>query len=94
VESLFPYTLEDAQNFIESSHKDFTSLKSFNFAIEYKKNRDDRIGLVGIISIKDLSNWFSWDNQHKGFRYNKRGNLGTGSENDIGEKVQEPRLLR
>jgi RimJ/RimL family protein N-acetyltransferase len=50
----YPYTLEDAQNFIESSHKDFTLLKSLNFAIEYKKNANYPIGLVGIISIKDL----------------------------------------
>ncbi|CAN5571102.1 hypothetical protein BH18THE1_BH18THE1_05640 [soil metagenome] len=50
----FPYTLEDALNFIDSSHKDFTSLKGLNFAIEYKKNANDPIRLVGIIGIKDL----------------------------------------
>src|SRR6187402_3742009 len=51
----FPYTLEDALNFIDSSHKDFTSLKGLNFAIEYKNNTNDPIRLVG--------------NRSKGFRY-------------------------
>jgi ribosomal-protein-alanine N-acetyltransferase len=60
----FPYTRKDAQNFIESSHKDFTSFKSLNFAIEYKKDASDPIGLVGIIGIKDLDIG------------NKKGNLG------------------
>ena len=50
----FPYTLEDALNFIDSSHKDFTSLKGLNFAIEYKNNTNDPIRLVGIIGLKDL----------------------------------------
>ncbi len=50
----FPYTLEDALNFIDSSHKDFTSLKGLNFAIEYKNNANDPIRLVGIIGLKDL----------------------------------------
>ena len=50
----FPYTLEDALNFINSSHRDFTSLRGLNFAIEYKNNANDPIRLVGIIGIKDL----------------------------------------
>lgn len=54
MESPFPYTLEDALNFIDSSHKDFTSLKGLNFAIEYKNNANDPIRLVGIIGLKDL----------------------------------------
>jgi len=59
----FPYTLEDALNFIDSSHKDFTSLKGLNFAIEYKNNTNDPIRLVGIIGLKDLD-------------IAKKGNLG------------------
>ena len=50
----FPYTLEDALNFIDSSHKDFTSLKGLNFAIEYKNNTNGPIRLVGIIGLKDF----------------------------------------
>ena len=71
----FPYTLEDALNFIDSSHKDFTSLKGLNFAIEYKNNTNDPIRLVGIIGLKDLD------------IAKKKGNLGTGLENDTGAKV-------
>ena len=50
----FPYTLEDALNFIDSSHRDYTSLKGLNFAIEYKNNATDPLCLVGIIGLKDL----------------------------------------
>jgi ribosomal-protein-alanine N-acetyltransferase len=50
----FPYTLEDALNFIDSSHRDFTSLRGVNFAIEYRNNTNDPIRLVGIIALKDL----------------------------------------
>ncbi len=57
-------------NFIDSSHKDFTSLKGLNFAIEYKNNTNDPIRLVGIIGLKDLD------------IAKKKGNLGYG----IGER--------
>lgn len=40
--------------FYRFSHKDFTSLKGLNFAIEYKNNANDPIRLVGIIGLKDL----------------------------------------
>jgi hypothetical protein len=33
----YPYTLDNALNFIDSSHKEFRSLKTVNFAILYKK---------------------------------------------------------
>ena len=49
----YPYTLEDALSFIDSSHKDFKSLKTAIFAIEYKKNPESN-GLVGIISLKNM----------------------------------------
>ncbi|HSA72980.1 MAG TPA: GNAT family N-acetyltransferase [Nitrososphaeraceae archaeon] len=60
----FPYTIQDALNFIDSSHRDFISLRGLNFAIEYKNNTNDSIGLVGIIGLKDLDT------------AKKKGNLG------------------
>jgi len=54
MESPLSLSLEDALNFIDSSHKDFTSLKGLNFAIEHKNNTNDPIRLVGIIGLKDL----------------------------------------
>lgn len=60
----FPYTIEDALNFIDSSYRDFISFGGLNFAIEYKNNTNDPIGLVGIIGIKDLDT------------AKKKGNLG------------------
>ena len=50
----FPHTLEDALNFIDSSHKDFTSLKCLNLSIEYNNNTNDPIRFIGIIDLKDL----------------------------------------
>jgi RimJ/RimL family protein N-acetyltransferase len=50
----FPYTVENAQNFINSSHRDFESLKAANFAIQYKNNLGDVNRLVGIISLKNI----------------------------------------
>jgi len=50
----FPYTVENAQNFINSSHRDFESLKAVNFAIQYKNNLGDVNRLVGIISLKNI----------------------------------------
>ena len=48
----FPYTLENALSFIDSSHKDFKSFKTAIFAIEYKKNPESN--LVGIIGLKNI----------------------------------------
>lgn len=46
----YPYTFDNALNFIDSSHKEFRSLKTVNFAILYKKNPESD-GLVGIIGL-------------------------------------------
>lgn len=50
----YPYTLENASSFIDSSHREFRSLKAVNFAILYKKNPDSS-GLVGIIGLKNIN---------------------------------------
>lgn len=50
----YPYTLENASSFIDSSHREFRSLKAVNFAILYKKNPESS-GLVGIIGIKNIN---------------------------------------
>ena len=47
----YPYALENASSFINSSHIEFRSLKVLNFAILYKKNPEYN-GLVGIIGLK------------------------------------------
>jgi [ribosomal protein S5]-alanine N-acetyltransferase len=60
----FPYTVENAQNFINSSQRDFKSLKAVNFAIQYKNNLGDVNRLVGIISLKNIDS------------DNKKANLG------------------
>ncbi len=49
----YPYTLENASSFINSSHIEFRSLKVLNFAILYKKNPEYN-GLVGIIGLKNI----------------------------------------
>lgn len=49
----YPYTLENASSFINSSHIEFRSLKALNFAILYKKNPEYN-GLVGIIGLKNI----------------------------------------
>ena len=50
----YPYTVENAANFINSSHRDFESQKAVNFAIQYKNNPDSVSPLVGIISLKNI----------------------------------------
>lgn len=50
----YPYTLDNALNFIDSSHKEFRSFKTVNFAILYKKNPEPN-GLVGIIGLKNIN---------------------------------------
>jgi RimJ/RimL family protein N-acetyltransferase len=50
----YPYTLDNALNFIDSSHKEFRSLKTVNFAILYNKNPESN-GLAGIIGIKNIN---------------------------------------
>ena len=50
----YPYTVENAANFINSSHRDFESQKAVYFAIEYKNNPEGVGPLVGIISLKNI----------------------------------------
>jgi ribosomal-protein-alanine N-acetyltransferase len=50
----FPYTVENAVNFINSCHRDFKSLKAVNFAIQYKYNPEAVNRLVGTISLKNI----------------------------------------
>jgi RimJ/RimL family protein N-acetyltransferase len=51
----YPYSLEHARSFINSSHRDFeSSLKAVNFAILYKNNPEGDSSLVGIISLKNI----------------------------------------
>ena len=50
----YPYTIEDAVNFITSSHRDFESQKAVTFAIQYKNNPEGESPLVGIISLKNI----------------------------------------
>ena len=50
----YPYSLEHARRFINSSHRDFESLKAVNFAILYKNNPECDSSLVGIISLKNI----------------------------------------
>lgn len=50
----YPYTVENASNFINSSHIDFESQIAVNFAIEYKNNPEGESPLVGIISLKNI----------------------------------------
>jgi [ribosomal protein S5]-alanine N-acetyltransferase len=61
----FPYTVKNAQNFINSSYCDFKSLKALNFAIQYKNNPGGANPLVGIISLKNLD----CDNKKTGLGY-------------------------
>ena len=50
----YPYTIENALEFINSSHKDFKSLKAVNFAIQYKNNLEGVNRIVGIIGLKNI----------------------------------------
>ena len=50
----YPYSLEHALNFINSSRRDFELIKAVNFAILYKNNSDGDSSFVGIISLKNI----------------------------------------
>ena len=50
----YPYTIENALEFINSSHRDFKSLKAVNFAIQYKNNLESVNRIVGIIGLKNI----------------------------------------
>jgi ribosomal-protein-alanine N-acetyltransferase len=60
----YPYTIENALNFINSSHRDFQLFKTINFAIQYKNNPEGVNRLVGIISLKNIDSG------------NKKANIG------------------
>jgi [ribosomal protein S5]-alanine N-acetyltransferase len=60
----YPYSLEHARSSIDSSHRDFESLRAVNFAILYKNNPEGDRNLVGIISLKNID------------LVNKKANLG------------------
>lgn len=66
----YPYSEKNAQDFIDTSRRDFQVLKSVNFAIRYHKKFRDSNHLIGIISIKNID-WI-----------NKKANIGYW----IGEK--------
>jgi RimJ/RimL family protein N-acetyltransferase len=66
----YPYSEKNAQDFIDTSRRDFQVLKSVNFAIRYHKKFRDSNRLIGIISIKNID-WI-----------NKKANIGYW----IGEK--------
>ena len=50
----YPYTVENAVNFINSCDRDFKSLKAVSFAIQYKNSLGDVKSLVGIVSLKNI----------------------------------------
>lgn len=54
----FPYTSENARNFIDSSKSSFKALEGVNFAIEYHNNSKGCKPLIGTISLKGI-NWAS-----------------------------------
>jgi ribosomal-protein-alanine N-acetyltransferase len=63
----YPYTIEDAINFILASDKDFDSLRAIHFAIDYNMYDDSGNSfqrIIGIISLKNID------------LINKKANLG------------------
>ena len=50
----YPYSLELARSFINTSHRDYESLKAVNFAILYRNNPEYDSSFVGIISLKNI----------------------------------------
>jgi hypothetical protein len=52
----YPYTIEDAINFILASDKDFDSLRAIHFAIDYKRyeSRSSSQRFVGVIGLKNI----------------------------------------
>ena len=51
----YPYSQENAVNFISSNHRDFELQKAVNFAIEYKNNPVGVSRLVGTINLKNVN---------------------------------------
>jgi [ribosomal protein S5]-alanine N-acetyltransferase len=51
----YPYTMQNALDFIKSSHSDFNSFKAMHFAVEYKKaSANGSLLFVGVISLKGI----------------------------------------
>ena len=52
----YPYTIEDAINFILASGKDFDSLRATHFAIDYNiyESGNSFQRIIGIISLKNI----------------------------------------
>jgi RimJ/RimL family protein N-acetyltransferase len=51
----YPYTMENALDFIKSSHNDFDSFNAIHFAVEYRKSStNDPLLFVGVISLKGI----------------------------------------
>jgi len=64
-----PYSVQDALNFIKSSHSDFKSLTGLQFAIEYRRGKpehrsNNNLLFVGSIGLKNID------------LVNKKANLG------------------
>ena len=64
-----PYSVQDALNFIKSSHSDFKSLTGLHFAIEYRRGKSEprsnnNLLFVGSIGLKNID------------LVNKKANLG------------------
>jgi len=64
-----PYSVQDALNFIKSSHSDFKSLTGLHFAIEYRRGKSEHrsnnnLLFVGSIGLKNID------------LVNKKANLG------------------
>jgi [ribosomal protein S5]-alanine N-acetyltransferase len=61
----YPYTLKNALDYIESSHRDFILFSALHFAVDYSKSlANDPMIFVGVTSLKDID------------RVNKRASLG------------------
>ena len=52
----FPYTLEDAKNFIEYTNDAMSDQKSYELAITLKENADKVVGCISLMGIKRPSN--------------------------------------
>jgi len=64
-----PYSVQDALNFIKSSHSDFKSLRGLHFAVEYRRGKSEprsnnNLLFVGSIGLKNID------------LVNKKANLG------------------
>ena len=67
----FPYTLEDATNFIKYTNDAISNQKSYELAITLKENSDELVGCISLMGIKrpadkaELAYWVAkkfWNN--------------------------------